>query len=179
MLALTQDPDELTRTIACAVQAGRAGSGGMLAFSSQIADHDATVTPIEIALQIKVVPIFARLTTRQLMDLAGVVREETYPPGATVFNDGDDGTAMYLVVEGEVQVSKAGKILTEIGPRGFFGEISLFEGVARSASVTTAGGARLLRCERDDLMALIDESPDIAIGICRSLSHRLRDVTSG
>ena len=169
---LLHDADELTRTLV------RATHPGGLDLPGQVADHTAMLQPVEIAVQIKTIPIFERLSTRQLIDLAKVVLEETHPPGTIIFREGEEGSCMYLIAEGDVQVLKGETLLAEFGPQNFFGEMALFEGVNRSATVRTNTGVRLLRLERTDLLALIEELPAIAIGICQSLSHRLRDLSS-
>ena len=69
-------------------------------------------------------------------------------------------------------------MLTELGPGDFFGEIAVFEGSHRTASVVTGeGGARLLRLGRDSLLRLMEEVPSIAISVVQSLSRRVLDLT--
>ena len=168
--SLLEDTDELTRTLM------GVGEKPPLASASPVADNPGVLNPVEVAVQIKSIPLFDCLSTRQLVDLAKVVHEETHPSGATVFREGDDGSCMYLIVEGGVEVIQGDKRLAELGPLDFFGEMALFEGRPRAARVATRGVTRLLRLERHDLFALIDEIPAIAIAICRSLSRRVRDL---
>jgi CRP-like cAMP-binding protein len=136
------------------------------------------MSPVEIALHIKANPIFERLSARQLMDLARLVREESYDTGAAIFREGDQGSCMYLIVEGEVGILKGEEEIAHLGERDFFGELALFEGVQRTATVVARTPVRLLRLERQELLALIEELPAIAIGICQSLSRRVRDTSN-
>jgi CRP/FNR family transcriptional regulator len=136
------------------------------------------MTPVEIALEIRTIPIFERLTTRQLFDLAGVVREEEHPADTEIIRDGDDGSFMYFIVSGTVRVVKDDRTIADLGARDFFGEMALFEGEKRSATCVTATPAKLLRIERADLLSLMEEMPSIAIGICQSLSARIRNANA-
>lgn len=167
---LLEDSDDLTRSFARAAGRldGAAGNG----------DDGKTMSPVEIALQIKSNPIFERLSTRQLMDLARVVREETYAAGGLIFQEGAEGSCMYLIVEGEVGILKGEQEIAHLGQRDFFGELALFEGVQRSATVVARTPLRLLRLERQELLSLIEELPAIAIGICQSLARRVRDTSN-
>jgi hypothetical protein len=165
---LLHDPEELTRTLA---------EGTVLAVRPNV-DHDPGVLkPVEIVLHLKTLPLFEGLTTRQLMDLAGVVREQVHPAEVAVVREGDYDDCLYLIVDGMVRVTRGDTTLNRLGPRSFFGEMAVFEGAARSATVTTETRVRLLRLERADLLALMEELPGIAIGICQMFSRRVRELT--
>jgi AAA family ATP:ADP antiporter len=165
--ALLADPEDLARTlVAGIVLAGRGGVG----------DH-AVVKPVEAALQLRRLPFFEGLTTRQLVDLGAVVKEERHPPGACIAREGIYDDCLYLLVEGVVTVTRRGFFLTELGAGSFFGEVAVFEGGARSATVTAASHVRLLRLERADLMERMEDLPSLAIGICQALSRRVRELT--
>jgi CRP-like cAMP-binding protein len=150
---------------------------GPLAAQDEVMDHEAVLTPVEIALQLKALPLFENLTTRQLMDLAAVVREETHAPGVTVLREGDYADCMYMIVEGSVDTRIGETTLRELEAGEFFGEMGLLEGDLRSASIVTRNQVRLLRLGRDDLLRLMEEMPGIAIAICQTLSRRVRDLT--
>jgi CRP-like cAMP-binding protein len=165
--ALRADPEELARLLAEGVAlAGREGVGETLA-----------VKAVEVALQLRSLPIFEGLTTRQLVDLARVVKREAYDAGTCVAQEGSFDDCLYLVVEGVVRVTRGDAFLAELGAGSFFGEVAVFEGSARSATVTTATRVRLLRLERADLLERMDELPGLAIKICQALSRRVRHLT--
>lgn len=164
---LLEDPEELTRSIA----------GGLaLAAGAEVKDHDG-VDAVEKMLHLKQLPLFEGLTARQLMDLARVVQEHSYAIDAVVVSQGEYDDRLYLVVEGVVHILRGETLLAEMGPGDFFGEIALFEGVARSATAVTRSRARLLGLERANLMRLIDETPGIAVNLLQTLSRRVRELT--
>jgi ATP/ADP translocase len=131
---------------------------------------------MEIVLHLRSLELFAGLTTRQLRQLADVVREERHATGATIIREGDFEDCMYLVVSGMVSVTRENRFLAHTGPGGFFGEMSLFDGETRAATVTAENPVYLLRLERHDLFQVMDEQPGIAIAICQTLSRRMRNL---
>jgi len=175
ILALLSDTDELTRTLVAATEGQP--EGAPLAVRGEVEDHEAVLSPVEIALQLKALPLFEGLTTRQLMDLAAAVTEETHAPDVTVLREGDYADCMYMIVEGVVDARIGETALRELETGDFFGEMGLLEGDLRSATIVTRSRVRLLRLGRDDLLRLMEEMPGIAIAVCQTLSRRIRDLT--
>jgi len=173
------DPDRLTGDLLRAtLDATPLAATGDLR-NTAVHDDDQTVprmlSPVEIVLHLRSLDLFARLTTRQLAELAAVVHEESFAAGAIIVREGDYGDCMYLVVSGAVQITRAGQYTVGAGVGDLFGEMSLFDGETRIATVTAAHRTRLLRLDRHDLFELMDEQPAIAIGICQTLSRHMRD----
>jgi len=171
--ALLTDPDAITRTLA------RFSFPDEISVESPAAEVNGSVSQelIESAMHVKAVPLFTHLTVRQLIDLTKVVSEEVLPGGHTVFSEGDKGRAMYVIVEGEVEVLKGGRLLSRLGPGAFFGEMAVLEGEVRSASIVTLGATRLLRISGDDLVSLMSGLPAMAIGISRELTRRVEELS--
>jgi len=182
---LADDSDELTRLFVRELLPRTGGAGGearpeagaALARGRDLGEDGGVLSPVQIAFHLKSLPIFERLTTRQLVDLAGVVRELTHPAGTTVVREGDYDDSMFLILEGRVEVRKRGRTLRELGPRDFFGEMAVFEGATRSADIVTSTSTKLLCLERDDLFRLMDELPSIGRSICQTLSRRVRELS--
>jgi hypothetical protein len=169
---LRDDPDDLTRVLARATQARPP-----LAADEDLGDHAAMLEPVEIALYLRKTPLFEGLSTRNLMEIAAVTREERLRPDEVLFQEGESGTAMYLIVSGRVRIVHGETVVAELGPEQFFGEMGMLEGLERSAAAVAAEDVHLLRLERDDLLALMEELPAIAIGVAQELSRRLRQAT--
>jgi hypothetical protein len=164
---LLKDPDDLTRRIA----AGLAVAAGFEV------EEDEGVDVVDKMLHLKALPIFEGLSARQLMNLAGSVREESLPAGEVVVTQGDCDDRLFLVVEGVIHILRGETLLAEMGPGDFFGEIALFEGTARTATAVAESRVRLLALERADLLSLIEEMPGIAVVLLQTLSRRVRDLT--
>jgi CRP/FNR family cyclic AMP-dependent transcriptional regulator len=136
------------------------------------------LSPVEIILHLRSLAIFERLSTRQLAELAAVVKEETHPAATAIVREGEFDDCMFLIVEGRVDITKEGRQLAQLGPRDFFGEMAVFDGETRSATGVAATAVHLLRLERQDLFVVMDEQPGIAITICQTLSRRLRELNA-
>jgi hypothetical protein len=164
---LLKAPDGLTRRITCGVA---------LAAGFEVEDHDGVDT-VEKMLHLKALPLFEGLTARQLMNLAGVVKEETLPAGTVVVRQHDCDDRLFLLVEGVAHILRGETLLAEMGPGDFFGEIALFEGTARTADAVARTRLRLLVLDRADLLTLIEEMPSIAVTLLETLSRRVRELT--
>ncbi|HXJ36942.1 MAG TPA: cyclic nucleotide-binding domain-containing protein [Candidatus Eisenbacteria bacterium] len=131
---------------------------------------------IETLLHLRSLDLFERLTTQQLADLAAAVEKVTFPAGAPIVTEGDLTDGLYVIVEGDVLVTKAGIPIRTLKPGEFFGEMAILDGEMRAASATAVGTVRLLRLSRDAVLQTMETQPAIAIAICQTLSRRLRDL---
>lgn len=183
------DKDALTRTFLAATLPPRRllelGGAPVLASARDLEHHrdpgrearqERMLKRVEIVLHLRTLDLFSRLTTRELSDLAAAVREETYSPGSSIVREGEFGDCMYIIVEGEVRLTREGKQLSRFQPGEFLGEMSMFDGEARFATATAVTTVRLLRLERIDLLRLMDEQPSIAISVCQQLSRHVREL---
>lgn len=174
LAAMIKSSDELTRMIAAATVSDEvSGSKKTLVDYSRPKEK---LNPVDIAEKIVKIPLFEGLSTRQLIDLANVVTEEKFAKNSLVFKEGDNGTSMYLVVHGEVSITKGETILNTLGSLDIFGEMAVLEKEKRSATVVAKTACRLLRLDGDELLKLIDEQPRIAIEICKYLSKRIQKL---
>ena len=150
---------------------------GCLNDGSATETQEITTQVIEVALQLRKLPLFQRITTRELLEVSKTTREEIVPEHGTICEEGEAGPCMYLIVDGEVEVKKGGKAIGHLTAGDFFGEMAVFEQEARSATVIAKGKVVLLRLDGADLLRLITELPTVAIGICEALTQRVQDMT--
>ena len=125
------------------------------------------------------VALFADLSERELEQLAQVAVPRTYEPGEAVFREGDSGDTCYVVREGSVRVTRRhsdGRVITlaELRPGAIFGELAMFGGETRSASVEALEPTRALAILAGDLRRLLLEHPDLAVRMLEGLADRLR-----
>ena len=159
--------DHATRRLA---QASSLEGGGA------IGDPQQMPSSIEIAVHLQGVPAFDRLSTPQLLTLAEILQEQKVSEGERIFALGEEGLGLYFVLEGEVELRR-GRLVLEQKPAGsFFGELSAVDGVPRSEDAVATASTRLLRLDRDDLLALLEEAPLLAIGLAQGLSSRVRSL---
>ena len=129
---------------------------------------------IEKVIILKSVSIFSDISERGLIDVAAALEEIQAEPGQTIFEKGDSGNSLYIIVEGKMRVHDGDKTIATLGAGEVFGELAALDPEPRMASVTAMAPALLLRmghAEQDELMA---EHPEVAFGIIRVLCRRLR-----
>jgi CRP/FNR family transcriptional regulator, cyclic AMP receptor protein len=127
------------------------------------------------------VPLFADLSERDLAELAQVAVPRSYEPGQAIFREGDSGDTCYVVREGCVRVTRRhsdGRIITlaELRPGEMFGELAMFGGETRSASVEALEPTRALAILSGDLRRILAQHPDIAVKMLEALADRLREA---
>jgi len=132
------------------------------------------LSTVEKVLFLKSVDLFSRIPGDELAEVALVASEEHCEPGDTVFSEGEEGDALFLVIEGSVRVHRDAQILAELAERECFGEMAILDAAPRSATVTARDRCRLLRLSRQDFQDLMGEKPELALGIIQVLSRRLR-----
>lgn len=126
------------------------------------------------------------LSGKELMTLATFSKELKVPAGTHLFREGDQGDQMYIVLEGQVRISKvipgAGEEALAILGRGdFFGEIALIQGQERSADAQAHGGAAtVLALDQGTVAEVLTMDPHASLEflklLCRLLAKRLREI---
>jgi CRP/FNR family transcriptional regulator, cyclic AMP receptor protein len=116
---------------------------------------------------------------RQLLGLAPTINLRK---GQRLFERGDPGGTMYLVKSGRIEISvvtESGRkiSLNLMGPGDVFGEISLIDGRARTASAVAVEAAMVKPITRPTYMAALAQSPELAIAFMETLCERLRWVS--
>jgi CRP-like cAMP-binding protein len=123
-------------------------------------------------------PLLARLEPAQLEHIAEAGEVERFDPGEAVVAEGSLGDALYLVLSGKVEVSKAGHALATLEPGEFFGEMSMLEPATRSATVIAIFPSYLFRLPTNAVQILLATDPGAAtallVHIVKVLSERLR-----
>jgi len=123
----------------------------------------------EIVQRLRSVPLFSNLPEADLTKVAERMKEVRFPAGTAVATQGQRGVGFHLVVEGTARVEKDGTTVSELGPGGYFGEIGLIDGGARSATVTAGSELATLSLVDWDFKPLLD-NPDftkaLLLGLC-------------
>ncbi len=130
------------------------------------------------------VELFAHLNDEQLAQLAAHSREVQFRKNAILMTEGDAGESMYVIQSGLVKVfvsDEDGKelVLYEQGPGAVIGDIALLDDEPRSASVSTLDKTTALMIGKSGFIQCLKESPEMGLGIIRSLTQRLRQATEG
>jgi CRP-like cAMP-binding protein/HEAT repeat protein len=143
-------------------------------------EEETVLSTIERIIFLKGVPFFQSMTVDQLRVLADICEEEMYADDTKIFDQGDPGGALYVVVSGRVAIERAGQRkgsfvrLATIEAHSCFGEMSLLDKGPRSAAATVIQDTLTLRLRREPLVALVRQYPDLAMELINVLSQRLR-----
>lgn len=147
-----------------------------------------TPTPITPSF-LERLPLFEGATPSQLETAARLIRFREVPAGETIIREGEPGDEMFLLVEGEINITKR---LTLYNPNGgpsgardkslqhlkasegvFFGEMSMFGPDERSATVTAHTAVLLGVITREQLLALSEQDPKLALCLYRNIGRRI------
>ena len=121
--------------------------------------------------------LFTSLTDEELAKVAGISTTRDFAAGTKLITEGDDAArGMWVVIDGEVEVSSDGVILATFGPGEHVGETSLVTNAPRSADVTAVIDTTTLQITRWDLRGLMAEHPGIAVGIMDAMAVRLANT---
>jgi len=127
------------------------------------------------------VPLFALLDQKERKSLAKLLNTKHLDKGDTVFSYGDAGDALYLVRSGRVEVfvenTEGEKILLAQNEAGdLFGEISLLDGGARTATAVCVEETEVLTLDREHLLKFITQHPHAALDLLAVMGKRLRNT---
>ena len=132
--------------------------------------------------ELRRVPLFAGLSEEDLERLYQMAETVSIPAGELVLQEGDPGDALYVVLDGELEITKrqgGQDILLAVSRAGeFLGEMSLLEQTPRSASVRTSQESRLLVISQAAFQTLLSCSPSAPLRILHTLTSRLRNNES-
>jgi len=132
------------------------------------------LSTVEKVLFLKSIDLFSQIPGEDLAQIALISTEEARDPNEDVFAEGESGDALYLVLDGRVRVHREDRVIAELGERECFGEMAILDAAPRSATVTAITDTNLLKIPREDFQEIMAEKPEIATGIIKVLSRRLR-----
>ena len=136
------------------------------------------ISTVEKVLFLKSIDLFSQIPGEDLARVAQIAEELDFEGGEQIMTEGEMGDSMYLIVDGLVQVFKGPRMVVELGERECVGERASLDSEPRSATVRARDAVRTLRIEREDFYELMNEKAEIARGIIKVLTRRLRNTTA-
>ena len=101
---------------------------------------------------------------------------QSFARGQTIFNQGDAGEVMYIVMDGQVELFVDHESVESVGRDGLIGELALVDAAPRSASAIARTDCKLLPITRKKFTLLVQDRPDFALHIMRVMAGRLRHM---
>jgi small-conductance mechanosensitive channel len=137
----------------------------------------------QIADRLSAIDVFSPLSTEELRQLSTATVGHVFAPGETLIRAGDQGSSMFVVNNGRVEV----QVLERTGPRtvavlsegNFFGEMALFTGEPRTANVVALEETEVLEIGHAAMKHLFDTNPGLAESISWTIAERQADLAAG
>jgi CRP-like cAMP-binding protein len=112
------------------------------------------------------------------MDLRGLFSNSSniqeFQSGTTIFTEGTPGDVVYVILDGEVEVSVRGKFLDVLAPGDILGEMALIDAQSRSATAVAKTECRMAVMDEQQFVYMVEQTPLFALHVMRVLAHRLR-----
>ena len=141
--------------------------------------------PDDLVTVLEKVDLFHGLDRKVLRRMAEAGRQEAFEPGQTVLAQGEEvggfrsfspkGVEMHVVLTGSAEASVDGQVHGTLGPGDYFGELSLIDGLPRSAAVVAGEhGMTTFALAKWTFQDLLDKHPEVAVPMLRVMTARLR-----
>lgn len=129
------------------------------------------------------VPLFAELDEEHLFELDRLLTVKRYKKNNLIIFEDDRGLNLFIINKGRVKISQISEeggevILAILGEGEFFGELSVIDGLSRSATVTALDEVELLVMAREDFLSALDTYAQVSVFLLRELAGRIRKSDS-
>lgn len=121
------------------------------------------------------IPLFANLNPKDNKEIIENIILKFYPKDTIIFNEGDEGDALYIIKQGVIRIYKLGKNITELKDNDFFGEMALISDKPRVATAKTLTNTEIFVLKKTDFMKLISNDPNMAGKISYEFIHREKE----
>jgi len=122
------------------------------------------------------VPLFAKLSKRDLKGLASSMKERTFPAGTVITEIGQSGFGFFIIDSGTASVVLAGKPARTLRAGDYFGEIALIDQGPRTATITADCELRCYGMTSWEFRPFVQSHPDVAWALLETLAQRVRDA---
>jgi CRP-like cAMP-binding protein len=122
---------------------------------------------------LKRVPLFRDLDSRELDAVGAVVTDLRFNAGETLIRQGDAAHEMFIVTVGELEVTRDGEHVADIGPGSFAGEMAVLARTQRNSTVNAKTDVEVLHIDGRSLQALFADVPEIAVKMLPVVAGRV------
>jgi CRP-like cAMP-binding protein len=131
---------------------------------------------VEKVIALEAVELLKNLTPDQLSRIASIAREVKYPPGKTILDPNQSLDALYVIVDGAVEITRNGQVVLVARQYDVLGSWALFDDEPIAVTAKTVEDTQLLRIARDDFFDLLSDNMEIAASIFSTLVKRFRKL---
>jgi CRP/FNR family transcriptional regulator len=122
------------------------------------------------------VPLFAKLSDKDLKRLANNLTERSFPAGHEVAHEGSEGVGFFVIEEGQATVRRSGEEIRKLGPGDYFGEMALIDQGPRSATVVADSELRCRGMTAWAFRPFVESHGEVAWALMEALVIRLREA---
>jgi len=122
---------------------------------------------------LKQVPLFADLYNNELDAVGAVVTDLRLGAGEVLIRQGESAHEMFIVTVGELEVTRDGEHVADIGPGSFAGEMAVLARTPRNSTVTAKTDVEVLHIDGRSLQALFADVPEIAVKMLPIVAGRV------
>jgi CRP-like cAMP-binding protein len=134
--------------------------------------------------RLRALSLFLNLTPREMKIVEGLLHERKFLKDEVIFDKGDEGQAIYIIIDGSVSIWPQGKPVDghviELGAGTFFGDLALLDNSVRSAQARAGTDTTVAVFFRVDFMSLLEThgliASKISLQLARHIGKRLRDT---
>jgi CRP-like cAMP-binding protein len=126
---------------------------------------------------LKRAPLFDGLSRKELTQLARVSEDMEVPAGTALCTEGEIGHEFFVIIDGEIEISRNGKRVATRGGGEFVGEIALLEKTPRTATVTAKTPLRVFVLTDKDFRDLVNENPSVERKVLKALARRIVELS--
>jgi CRP-like cAMP-binding protein len=119
------------------------------------------------------IPLFEGLSKKQLSQVSSLMTPLDLKAGKVLARQGEIGREFLILLEGEVDVARDGKIIAVRGPGDFIGEIALLDNRPRTATVTARTDVVVEVLNRGEFASLLAEAPELSSQVMATMARRL------
>ena len=134
-------------------------------------------------IELREIDLFSEMDEQEVAEIRAIMDEQKFIAGQTIVHEGETGDLFYIITEGKVRVTIQDAngndvVLQELGPGGFFGELSMLTSEPRSARVHADSDVTVLALDRAEFFAFLQRRPHAAIDVLIELGGRLKAMDS-
>lgn len=131
---------------------------------------------VERVIALEAVELLQNLTPDQLARIAAIAREIQFPPGKVVLDSAKPADALYVILDGAVELNRNGEVLATAGPNEVLGAWALFDEEPLPVDARALDDTRLLRIAREDFYDLLSDNMEITAAVFSTLVKRFRKL---
>jgi CRP/FNR family transcriptional regulator, cyclic AMP receptor protein len=122
------------------------------------------------------IPLFSGCSKKELQAVARSIKQINHPAGTVIAAEGEPGAGLFIIAQGEADVTVGGKKVNQLRDGDSFGEMALLDGGPRTATVTATTPVKIYALSEWAFRGLLADQPSIAMRTLEAMAGRLREA---